>query len=399
MSSPILVLLIASFGSRGTPRLHIRYIGFYDLPEYEHEGRNSFLAATNKMDYICQALIKSGHSVQIVSPSWSKNLSFQAYRGRTTKITKGMSVTLLPTFTANHRFTKYAQILFSLLCLTAYLIFHTRNDEIILVYHTPWFYWPLRVLKRIIKCKLILEVEEVYQDVVRFHPYLVVWETRLLHLADAYLFANDLLPKVIKTKKPYATIYGVYKPEKVLTTPAQDGKIHLVYAGIIDQVKRGAFNAAESALWLDERYLVHIIGFGKQQDIANFKTRLAEINKTSRCKVIFDGQKSDDEYVAYMQRCHIGLSTQTITGKYLATSFPSKILSYLSLGLRVVSSDIECVRISKIGKLVTYYMEDTPQAIAEAVKAVDFTGEFDSRVVLQELDNTFTKDISGLLTA
>ena len=51
----------------------IKYIGFYDTDDHINENRNTFLAATNKMDYIASAIVKAGYSVDIISPSWSGN--------------------------------------------------------------------------------------------------------------------------------------------------------------------------------------------------------------------------------------------------------------------------------------------------------------------------------------
>ena len=84
-------------------------------------------------------------------------------------------------------------------------------------------------------------------------------------------------------------------------------------------------------------------------------------------------------------------------GEYLESSFPSKILSYLALGLRVVSSEIKCVTESKIASLVTYYSNDEPKAIAEAIKTIDMDLEYSSSEIIKKLHLEFLDSMKKLL--
>ena len=87
-----------------------------------------------------------------------------------------------------------------------------------------------------------------------------------------------------------------------------------------------------------------------------------------------------------------------MSGAYLQTSFPSKILSYLSMGLAVVSCYIECVSACRIGDLVTYYHEDTPEKIAEAIRSTSVQNS--STAILkrmEQLDDSFCADLQRLL--
>ena len=101
--------------------------------------------------------------------------------------------------------------------------------------------------------------------------------------------------------------------------------------------------------------------------------------KSQKAKITYDGLLSGEEYIKFIQSCDIGLSTQNPNGKYNDTSFPSKILSYMANGLRVVSVRIPVVEESGIGKCVCYYDEQTPENIAKAIKSIDFSEEYDSR--------------------
>ena len=203
---------------------------------------------------------------------------------------------------------------------------------------------------------------------------LISWKKRIIESADAYIFSTELLRNQISMGKSSCVLYGTLEIEKRLACPSSDGKIHLLYAGVIDSHKCGAFNAVEATRFLSANYVLHVIGFGETQKLIE---RIDTLNRQNDCKIVYDGVKSGADYIRYAQRCHIGLSTQRMSGKYLKTSFPSKILSYLAMGLRVVSCHIECVACSQINTLMHFYHSDTPEAIAAAIKEVDLNTAYD----------------------
>jgi len=347
------------------------------------------------MDYVCSAIVRAGYNVHIISPSWmGSNTKVRYEKQKTVKADENIKVTFCPSWKTNYKIAMYIKIIFSLIWLFLYLFLKAKKNEKILVYHTPWLSLPIRTAKFFKKFKLILEVEEIYSDVSVIHPYFIHLEKSLLNSADSYIYSTELLRNRINNIKPYLILYGVYKIQEVEAQPDTDGKIHLLYAGIIDSHKRGAFNAIESTKYLPAQYILHIIGFGDTEKLCK---RIAALNLTNKCKIIYDGLKSDSDYLSYCQKCHIGLSTQSMEGVYLQSSFPSKILSYLSMGLRVVSCYIDCVSESVIGDMVTYYYKDSPKSIADAIMSVDLNQPYDSISRIRELDKQFIKEIGELL--
>lgn len=372
----------------------IRYIGFYDVNDSEIK-RVSSLAATNKMNYIASALNKSGYGVEFVSPSWIDDATYKC------KFEKGERggderniVCFVPSFGTNNRFFRALKVFFSLTWLFFWLVFNVKRNEKILAYHSPWLGLPIIMAKKIKGFKLILEVEEVYSDVSSLHTFFNRIEEKIFSIADFYLFATDLLANRMPIFKPAIVIYGGYSTIGELASPPVDGKIHLVYAGIIDSDKAGAFNAVESARFLPEHYLLHIIGFG---EIEKLKKRIYELNIVNKCQIIFDGTLNGTEFIKYCQQCHIGLSTQKMEGKYLETSFPSKILTYLGMGLRVVSCEVTCVTKSVINSLVSFYSKEDPESIANAILKVDLKSANNSRQVIAELDSKFVIDLKNMI--
>lgn len=375
-------------------RKTIKYIGFYDTAVSETD-RVCNLAATNKMNYIADTLVEAGYEVQFISPSWMGDhtkVSFEMQKK--VNIGKHKYVTYCPSWKTRSKFMRNIKILGALIWLFIYLLLTTKKNEKVIAYHVQWISLPVRMAKSIRKFDLVLEVEEIYSDVMVFNDRFVKWEKALLNQANAFLYSTDLLKDKLAFKKPSVVIYGEYKTHPKLSNPPDDGKIHLLYAGIIDEHKKGAFNALEATRHLSNKYELHILGHGK---VDEFKNIIFELNKTNKCKIYFDGIKSGDEYVDYCQKCHVGLSTQTMSGPYEDSSFPSKIMSYLALGLRVVSSETKCVTESKISNLITFYKEDEPKSIAESIMTIHIDMNYDSSKEIDELHKEFSRALQTLL--
>ena len=114
-------------------RNKIKYIGFYDSNVYAHENRNTFLAATNKMDYIAETIVRLGKKVEIVSLSWTANKEGY-YPSRIAVLSDGVTLTCGSTFGANKRTLRYFRILWSWIWVFWYLVKNTQKGEEIIVY-------------------------------------------------------------------------------------------------------------------------------------------------------------------------------------------------------------------------------------------------------------------------
>ena len=175
-----------------------------------------------------------------------------------------------------------------------------------------------------------------------------------------------------------------------------DDKIHVVYAGTFDPRKGGA-TAAAATEWLSEKYHIHILGFGSSNDTEHIKKVIQNTNEKSKATVTYDGLLSGEDYIQFLQKCQIGLSTQNPDADFNSTSFPSKILSYMANGLRVVTIRIPAIESSDVGQNLYYYDNQTPQDIAKAIMSVDLNDGYDGRVRIAELDKQFRNDLKILL--
>ena len=372
----------------------IFYMAYYNSTN-SGEKRNAVLSSVNKMNYICEALENNGYNTEIVSASGATEKKF--CKSKKVKLTDKTTLKLFLSLPRLNRIVSVINRVILKTKLFLYMIKNTNKDSIVMVYHSLGYMSLVKRLKKLKGFKLIIEAEEIYGDVIGDEKTSQK-EYEFFKIADAFIFPTELLSEKVNTeKKPEVIIYGTYHIEKELPKLFSDGKTHCVYAGTLDPRKGGAIASAESALFLNENYHIHILGFGNEKEKAEMLNTIDSISKKSKAKITYDGLLSGEEYIKFIQSCDIGLSTQNPNGKYNDTSFPSKILSYMANGLRVVSVRIPVVEESGIGKCVYYYDEQTPENIAKAIKSIDFSEEYDSRKTIGVLDKAFICDLKTML--
>lgn len=372
----------------------IFYMAYYNSTN-SGERRNAVLSSVNKMNYICEALENNGYNTEIVSASGTTEKKF--CKSKKVKLTDKTTLKLFSSLPRLNRIVSVIDRVILKTKLFLYMIKNTNKDSIVMVYHSLGYMSLVKRLKKLKGFKLIIEAEEIYGDVIGDEKTSQK-EYEFFKIADGFIFPTELLSEKVNTeKKPEVIIYGTYHIEKELPKLFSDGKIHCVYAGTLDPRKGGAIASAESALFLNENYHIHILGFGNEKEKAEMLNTIDSISKKSKAKITYDGLLSGEEYIKFIQSCDIGLSTQNPNGKYNDTSFPSKILSYMANGLRVVSVRIPVVEESGIGKCVYYYDEQTPENIAKAIKSIDFSEEYDSRKTIGVLDKAFLCDLKTML--
>ena len=376
----------------------LKYICYYDSPDSKEE-RSIVYSATTKLDYIFNALNRAGIGVDIVSFSGIRGNKFRFCNSSYTRIGDN-TLRKFSSFTGS-RLISYASRKLMALRFIGWFLMHVKRGEKVAVYHSTGYDGMLVWLKKLTGCKYIGEIEEIYQDVSKLPAKICRQEWQFVNCCDQYIFPTELLnEKINKVHKPALIIYGLYHVEPIVRDKFDDGLIHVVYGGTFDVNKGGAAAAVAAAAFLPSNYHIHICGFGNPKETEHIKEIIAEVSQNSKATVTFEGLKKGREYVEFIQQCHIGLSTQNPSAAFNATSFPSKILVYLSNGLKVVSIDIPAIRKSKIGNALDYYQEQTPEKIAEAIlKASEKleNKQQDSRSLLTKLDGEFCKALSRLI--
>ncbi len=375
--------------------MKVFYFGYYSDVD---NNRKTAPAADTKMDYIIESLKCFSNDVELLSFCYvdDKSNILKKYKGYVNE-KNGIKIRYFSSYSSKYRVIRVIGRLFTWLEQKKYIKEHcVFNDSNIIIYHSLSLFRVYKLLNKY-KKKYTLEVEEIYSDVINKEK-LRKKEINYLNKGNKYIFPTKLLNDEINfNNKPHVIVHGTYKVEKEFKEKSfVDNKIHCVYAGTFDPRKGGA-TAAAAAEYLPSNYHIHIIGFGSPQNVKMMEKEIERIKKISKAEVSYDGLLIGDDYLKFIQSCDIGLSTQNPDAVFNATSFPSKILSYMANGLRVVGIRIPAVESSKIGKYLYYYDKQNPKEIANAIMNVDMNDNYDSKKIIEKLDIDFKKDLKKMI--
>lgn len=380
----------------------LKYIAYYSDPD-ESKHRKAAPSADTKIDYIVSVLMREGCNVKIISKCGvEKCESILKYNGDYAIEKNGTLVRFVPSLTSKFRPLRFFTRIYTNLKINRLIKKECLNTDCkILIYHSLGMCSIIKYLKKH-KKSFILEVEEIYSDVMaKKKKQNREKEDFMFSAASSYIFSTELLNREINSgNKPYVVCNGTYNTTQKLVEEKifdDKDKNHCVYAGTFDPRKGGVTAAISAAEFLSENYHMHILGFGNEEETKSMKDLISEVSKKSVATVTYDGLLSGEEYIRFIQSCDIGLSTQNPDAAFNATSFPSKILSYMSNGLRVVSIRIPAIEGSAIGKYMYYYDKQTPEEIAKAIMTVNLNDDYNGRQVISKLDAEFSYDIAKLM--
>lgn len=371
------------------------YLGYYNI-KGEETIRSTSLASVNKMDYIIDCIERLKCNLEIVSPTNPIKEAKGYFAYETTKNSNGTLIKFLPTYAGKSVFSKITRKLIFTVSLLFELLKLDKRTTVI-AYHSLAYSNILKLAKRVVKFRLILEIEEIYSDII-VHQGNDKLENKIIDIADAYIVSSNRISRFIKdTTRKVVVSCGNYKVTPQVDIPINNSRVHVVYAGTFEAQKGGAVQAVKAAQFLDNRFHVHILGFGSFEETERIKKMIDETNLKSKSTITYDGTLTGDKFVQFLQKCHIGLSTQNPEGDYNNSSFPSKILTYLSNGLSVVSVDIPVVRESPVHQLITFYSGVNEEEIAKAINRAMTIDRTEINRVLNLIDNEFITNLKEII--
>lgn len=378
-------------------RKRIFYVSFYDNQKLWNvfQNRTCSSAAVNLIDYVSSVMGKT-MDVVLLSPSWTLN-KLGVFHGRTIKYSNWLTVSFPLTIGNSFKVFSFLAKVYSYLWVLFQLILKVKKKEKVVVYHSHTLAPVIIVAKFLTGFELVLQVNEIYQNVENTGRLRSYFEKSIFSFADSFIFSTSILNDVVNpfNKKPFIVCSGVYRSIPITQQKYQDNKIHLVYSGIIDKIKLGAFLSVKLATKLKPNYTIHIIGFGSESDIKDLESLIAEMNKLDFAKVIFDGLKKGDEFNCYLQQCHIGLALQSPDEMFNETSFPSKIFTYLANGLQVVSVKSSSICSSSVSKSIYFGENNSLKSIAEAINEITIVDN--TVAALMKLDLEFENQLNKLI--
>jgi hypothetical protein len=371
----------------------MKYICEFQIPVENNEGRYYTLSTVDKASYIHDVLVKLGYSVEIISPSWAKKTVKQR------KDIIGNNKCLISGFSLgwNSPITQVISRISVMIWLFFYLIKNCKRGEKVMIFHRVQNIPVFLLAKKIKRFEIILEVEELYSSLIGENNWREKFEKRIIKASKSFIFASEVLEKNCNIEhKPFAIAYGAYHIPPLCAEKRNDGKIHLVYAGLIEK-DRVAFNSIRIAKYLDSNYHVHIIGYGEQRNIDLLKKEIETIQRNTKCTLTYDGLKRGSEYTSFLQSCHIGICPLTSDNRFQLACFPSKITSYLTNGLEVITTENAVLKNSRYKKFLHFAPNEKPESFAKVLKNMQDSNVGSPRTHIMKMDEEFCESMKAIL--
>jgi glycosyltransferase involved in cell wall biosynthesis len=147
--------------------------------------------------------------------------------------------------------------------------------------------------------------------------------------------------------------------------PPVSDTVHFLYSGSLDRTRGVDLLLAVLPLLPETGWHLHITGAGSlEKEVAALA---AEPRWQGR--VTFHGTLPAVDYTALIGRCQVGLNCQRPSDPISDVTFPSKVFSYLSAGLLILSSRASDVPVV-CGDACIYYEAETPASLAKAIHRV-----------------------------
>lgn len=371
----------------------IYYVAFYN-PIQELGKRVANYAGEDKIDYICKAVNDIGEKVTILSNTKS---IIPHYLHRTIyEESEQKKIVMFASLPRKGRLLHAVDVIYGYTQLAVYLLKHVKSNDVVIVYHSLGYRDAIRKIRNLKSFKYILEVEELFQFIEQAESSFKQKENTVFNVPDGFIFSNDFLNQTVNIgKKPSVVINGIYKTEQRMVKKENHYPMKLVYAGTF-QPQKGVDYIIKAAQFLDEKFEIRIIGFGSEDDKKRVEKLIEKTNATSTCKVYFDGTFKGADYIKYIQQCDVGFCIQDPDDLFNRYEFPSKIFSYLSNGLRVVTNRLEQIEHSKVYPYLTVAESTKPEDIAVAVRKAT-NGDFEPELILNILDSEFKNELTKLL--
>jgi glycosyltransferase involved in cell wall biosynthesis len=245
---------------------------------------------------------------------------------------------------------------------------HVRSGDLVLIDNYEFIYIvAARCLNLFRRVTFILDYEDgkhlIERSWWRILSGLAEWAGR--PLIRAALLANPAmsgrLPETVRTE----VIPGFIPQTLPSVTRQPTEEVRFLYSGSLDRT-RGVDLLLEALEHLPENgWRLDISGYGPLTE----QCAQCAQNSRWRNRVTFHGSLPPKAYDELVELAHAGLNCQRASDPISAVTFPSKVFTYLSAGLLVISSRASAVQ-ELCGSACFYYEAETPQALADAMKNV-----------------------------
>lgn len=342
--------------------------------------------AGSSISYYLGDIVSDTHQVIFINvgatcKKWSSKSKHNVYSHNDSKIIEfNEGCSFLPTRIKSKLMIKQA---------VKYIINNSNSSDFVLVYHSISFSpFYNKILQKFGINRAILHVAEFYSDVgnIKFSKKK---EINSIKLFKKHIFMSKGLLSQIQSEaknNSFAMLYGVYDVKPCIHNDSEF--FDVVYAGTTSKIKGGLFNALNASKFLPNNYRLHIF----------CRANIDLIDEIKGYPVIYEGYVTEDELNKKLVTYDIGLASQNPNSIFNNSSFPSKIVNYLSCGLNVVSSkSISVIDSPFKDKVYFYEYDETGEELANAIiKASKTLDKIGNCKMIQEMDSSVRKDVKKL---
>ena len=372
----------------------VYYIGWY-ISDSDKDKYSGTVAGNLKMHYVVDQLKESGNTPEIIS--FARSQTYRGFYLSKSKKSQDCQLRYLGGFSGYGRLGAKLDFIIKKVLFIFWLFFKVKSEDTIVLYHSVSLTSLLTKIRKIVRRHVILEVEEVYGYAAQGDDKSSLEvEFKTIPLMDEYILINDYLQKEFSLpKEKCVPCYGVVNIPQRHEGRFDDGKIHVVYAGTIEGRNLGASLAVETAVFLPNNYVTHILGSGKKEHIDALLERIREINELKGFEtVIYHGFMSGEALDNFLFKCHIGLSTYVQRDDFANNSLPSKVITYMCHDLAVVRGTASAFKMMDISKYWTLYSTGTPEDVAKTVASAMIPKFGEHAQYLLECNNKFVSFLS-----
>ncbi|MDB2504012.1 hypothetical protein N9X43_05195 [Gammaproteobacteria bacterium] len=274
------------------------------------------------------------------------------------------------------------------------------RPNLVVLYHSLIWIFLIPILK-VFNFKVVLQVNEVFYNAGTHTKW---WhkpiERTLFKFCDAFIISSEIIVPFVRESGSLGEILGEIPGPLIqpfLAKSASTGEnVKMVYAGVVDQVKNtGAFITLELSKKLDdEKFEIDIYGYGDESAIKYLNSEIEKNSKTSKTKVNFKGSIPPEKLSKCLIDYDVGLAIQGVSDSFGASSFPSKILHYISAGLDVVATGTPAVNCWKSRGMIYVYFDPRLGDLVQFLNNYQKTGE-NGASQASVLDSSIKRKLKG----
>ncbi len=253
----------------------------------------------------------------------------------------------------------YAVFNFLLLCKLFFLVVKYRKKHILLYANDLDTLLPNYIVSKIFSLPLVYDSHEIFTEVpeLQHKPFRKkIWKSIEKTIIPKLPFAitvNESIAEYYQSQYriPFYAIRNISAQIRVEKLKSRselhlpDSKKIIIIQGTGINIHRGAEELVEAMQYLNDDYLLLIVGGG---DVVNtLKKQTAELNLHQ--KILFKDRMPPEELYHYTCAADLGISIDKPNNLNYLYSLPNKIFSYIHAHIPILSS-----RLPEIEKIYTY---------------------------------------------